>query len=204
MTSTRISMGLEDIAVDPGDHICALYRGEEGRDALLRPFLHEALREGDKVIGVVDVADPDALLDRLAPDADQWEAADQLELVRADEAYLPDGEFRPQEMLQFLAERVRSALAESRFRFVRLIGEMTWALREVPGAGDLMRYESELNRSLWRHPSQINVCMYDLERFVDGGLLIEMLRTHPKVLLGATVIRNPWYVAPDEWLALHS
>jgi hypothetical protein len=38
-------------------------------------------------------------------------------------------------------------LAGGGFSFARAVGEMTWAVAEVIGAGNLVRYESELNGS---------------------------------------------------------
>lgn len=69
---------------------------------------------------------------------------------------------------------------------------MTWALRGLPGASDLTRYEARLNRLLPR--CQVILCLYDLERFTDGHVLMELLRTHPKVLMSGQLLENPWYV----------
>jgi hypothetical protein len=41
---------------------------------------------------------------------------------------------------------------------------------------------------------------YVLRRF-SGELLVYVLKTHPKVLLGGMVLDNPYYLEPDEFLA---
>jgi hypothetical protein len=79
---------------------------------------------------------------------------------------------------------------------------MTWALRQVPGVEELVSYESELNRFLPRYP-QVILCLYDLERF-SGEIIIDLLKTHPRVLLGSMVLDNPNYLEPDEFLAVRS
>jgi hypothetical protein len=79
---------------------------------------------------------------------------------------------------------------------------MTWALRQAPGVEELVIYESELNRFLPRYP-QVILCLYDLERF-SGEIIIDLLKTHPKVLLGSMVVENPHYLEPDEFLAVRS
>lgn len=76
---------------------------------------------------------------------------------------------------------------------------MTWALRDLPGVAQLVAYEGKLNAFLPRYP-QVILCLYDLEKFSDGQVLIDLLRTHPKVLLGGQVLENPWYVEPAEYL----
>ncbi|MDT7713826.1 MAG: hypothetical protein QOG46_2733, partial [Pseudonocardiales bacterium] len=47
---------------------------------------------------------------------------------------------------------------------------------------------------------QVLFCLYDLEQF-RGDLLYEILKTHPKVLIGSTVLENLYYVPPDEFVA---
>jgi hypothetical protein len=62
-----------------------------------------------------------------------------------------------------------------------------------------MGYESELNHFLPRYP-QVILCLYDLERF-DGEVVVDVLKTHPKLLVGCTMLENPYYVEPEEFLA---
>lgn len=79
---------------------------------------------------------------------------------------------------------------------------MTWALQDLPGVEQLLAYEARLNEFLPRYP-QVILCLYDLEQFSNGQILLDLLRTHPKVLLSGQLLDNPWYTRPDEYLALH-
>src|SRR6266511_2742173 len=160
--SATVDLGIGGLEVRSGDHICAFYRGAE-RDDVLVPFLEPGLRER---------------LQRR-----------QLELVDFDSSYLASGQFVPDQMLEFWDHNVGSALQGGDYRFVRAAGEMTWALGDLPGVDQLVAYESELNRFLPRY-SQVILCLYNIERF-SGALLLDMLKTHPKVLLGGTVFDNP-------------
>ena len=76
---------------------------------------------------------------------------------------------------------------------------MSWAHRDESVVSVLMGYESELNRIMSNFP-QVNLCLYDLTR-CSGDLLMDVLKTHPKALLGGMVIDNPYYLDPDEFLA---
>ena len=67
-----------------------------------------------------------------------------------------------------------------------------------PGVDELVSYESKLNRFLPRYP-QVILCLYDLNRFT-GEILLDLLKTHPKVLLGGMLVANPYYLDPDEFL----
>lgn len=196
-----VDTGLPGVSMVPGDHICAFYRGNDQRDDVLVPYLRAGLLSGEKCISVVDLVDPQWLATAVE-DVPQ-RAAGQLTLHRSEQTYLVGGRFRMEHMLAFWDEGTIAALDAGDYDFVRLSGEMTWALRQAPGVDQLVPYEAALNRSLPRYP-RVALCMYDLERFTDGELVLDILRTHPKVLMGGAVIDNPWYVEPDHFLATSS
>ena len=105
-----------------------------------------------------------------------------------------------QRMLDFWVQEVDASISDEGFPFVRSVGEMTWALRDVPGVDELVRYEIRLNRFLPRYP-QVILCLYDLEQFTDGRILMEMLKSHPKVLMSGQILENPWYLPLGDDLA---
>jgi hypothetical protein len=129
-------------------------------------------------------------------------APEQLDIRSSKETYLRRGTFSTQEMLDFWDDSVGAALNEDGFPFVRSTGETTWTLQELPGLYDFMTYEAELNRFLPRYP-QVILCLYDLDHF-GGQILVDILKTHPKVLMGGTVLENLHYLDPDEFLASRS
>jgi hypothetical protein len=195
-----IDLGVSGLEVHIGDHICAFYRGAE-RDDILVPFLEAGLRMGDKCICVLDAARPESLLALLdEPQVQERLERRQLELVDFEWVYPGSGRFVPDRMVEFWEHNVHSALEGGGYRFFRAAGEMTWALRDMPGLDQLATFESEVNRFMPRYP-QVYLCVYDIERF-SGEQILDMLKTHPKVLLGGMVFDNPYYIEPDEFLAL--
>jgi len=195
--TTSLTMGLPGVELTPGDHICAFYRGAAQRDELLLPYLREGLRVGDKCICVTD--DPAAGESVRALPAD----AGQLQAMDSATTYVVGGYFAIDRMIEFWDGAVGRAVVGDGYRFVRAVGEMTWALRGLPGVEHLLAYEARLNDFLPRYPQMI-LCLYDLEQFSDGQILLEILRTHPKVLLSGQLLDNPWYIEPDEDLAQHA
>jgi DcmR-like sensory protein len=197
-----VPLGVAGVTVSPGDHVCAFYRGSGQRDEILGPFLREALLAGDKCICALDDPAPLAVTGPLVDNA-ELDAALQtgrLELLPAAAAYVGNGRFCVEDMLAFWERGIGTAVRTDGFGFVRAVGEMTWALREVPGVEHLLTYEALLNDFLPRYP-QVILCLYDLERFTDGTMLLDLLRTHPFVLLGGQLLENPWYMRPAEFLA---
>lgn len=199
--SVTLDFGIPGVEVAQGDHLCAFYRGLRDRDRVLIPYLRAGLVVGDKCLCVVDATDPETVLAELRChlDADRRVAERQLDVLASQHTYLHTGGFRTDRMIEFWDGAVRSALGEGGFSFVRAVGEMTWALRDVPGVDELVGYESRLNRFVPLHP-QVILCLYDLERF-SGELIMDILKTHPKILVRGMVTENPYYLEPEEFLA---
>lgn len=198
METLTVELGLPGVQVAPGDHVCAFFRGARGRDEILVPYLKSGLASGDKCIAVLDRAESDTVRRELGLAADEA-AWDQLDLLRSEETYLRGGSFSIPAMLDFWSETVDGSLGPDGYSFARCLGEMTWALRQMPGVAELVDYESELNRFLPLFP-QVIICLYDLDLF-DGQVVTDLLRTHPKLLLCGSVVDNPYYLEPDEYLA---
>ena len=185
--------GVEDVS--PGTHFCALYSRPAERDRLMFSFLEEGLRNGDKCLCLIDDVEPTLVQDRAVGQLAPGSSA-QLDVGSASDAYLRSGEFSVDDMLGFLSESVDAAIGDD-FHLVRVAGEMSWVLPGPPGWHDLFRYESAVNQAVEEMPA-ILMCLYDLQKF-GADMLVEVLFTHPKVLLDRTVIDNPHYVQPLDY-----
>jgi DNA-binding CsgD family transcriptional regulator len=194
-----LSLGIPGVgAVSAGTHFCALYSGPEERDRLLFPFLEEGVRHGDKCLCLIDDVEPALVRDRVLgqPGPGYAQRAAQLDVERSSDVYLRSGEFTVDAMTDFLTDSVNTAI-EDEFVLLRAAGEMSWVLPGPPGQGELFNYESGLNHLVEEVPA-ILICLYDLQKF-GADMLVEVLRTHPKVLLDRTVIDNPHYVHPQRY-----
>jgi len=193
-----VSSGIDGIGLMTGSHVCAFYRGDSDRDRLLSGYLGAGLTAGDKCICVVDSAHTAAWLRALPGSGDEpGPAAGQLDIHLPETTYLAGGEFTTSDMLTFWTENMSKAAVEG-YSFYRLAGEMTWALRDAPGVEHLVGYESELNRVTASCPV-IVLCLYDLDRF-SGEVVVNIVKTHPQVLVQGILVENPYYVGPDEFL----
>jgi hypothetical protein len=192
--------GIPGLGVGPGDHVCAFYFGVEERDQVLLPYLRAGLVAGDTCICVVDATEPDAVLEKIGGGIDVagCVASRQLDVRPTSKAYLRNGRFSTEEMIQFFEDFVIAATKDG--GGARIAGEGAWAADEPPAAEELIEYESELNRLMTTYPQMI-LCLYDLAR-LGGGMVVDLLKTHPKILLGGLVLENPHYLTPDELRAL--
>jgi hypothetical protein len=200
--SLPLGSGLPVAPMKTGDHICALYSGPDELEATLAPYLAAGLVAGDKCVCIVEATGRTALLDEVGRDVDvdACIASGQLELFTAAESYLRRGVFSAEEMLEFWTDSLDRSLHHDGFELARNAGDTTGVADLVEEFDEFAVYESHLNRLAAEYPQTV-LCMYDL-RLVGGGIMLDLLRTHPKLLLGGLVMENPHYLTPDEYLTL--
>ena len=146
----------------PGDHLCCLYRTEEEHRALLTPFLRQGLEQGERVIYIVDARTEEIINGYLQDNGIAvypYCASGQLKILTVDDAYMREGVFDPDGMIQLLRREMESALAEG-YKALRVTGEMSWALRELSGSGRLIEYEAKLN-DFFPGSHCLAICQYD-------------------------------------------
>jgi anti-anti-sigma factor len=164
------------VAVRPGEHACCRFSRAEDRERLAFAFVHDGLRRGHKVIYLCDSDDTSDFVARLAAVDDRVEpalASGQLDLRPARDAYLPDGTFRMEDMLE--AGRADRLLARQEgYAGLSLTGEMS-ALCGAPGSETLAEYERRLADG--EHDDCIVLCQYDHGRF-SPALLSDLARSH--------------------------
>jgi hypothetical protein len=190
------NIGLPGADIHSQDHICALFDGEAQRDEILFPFLQAGLDDGDKCVLVLDHDEPRDVLGRFADAAtlDGWTASGALDVRGAAPADPDARALVVDEMLANWDDAVTAAQAGSEFDFVRVTGDATWWGPRTD-VETLVSYESELNHYI---PDRMAVlCLYDVSR-CESALLIDAVRTHPRLLVGSVVIENPYYLPPAD------
>jgi hypothetical protein len=74
---------------------------------------------------------------------------------------------------------------------------MEWALEDREGVSDLIEYEARFN--LIHDARDPVICAYDLRKFT-GDVIMDILRTHPTMLVGGVLMENPFFISPDQFL----
>jgi hypothetical protein len=181
-------------------HVCAFFHSKEEEYRVLMPFIKEGFEKGDRAFHVVDPKHrPDHLqrLQREGIDVAEAESTGQLEVRPWQEAYIKDDYFDQYRMI----ETIKDALAPEKKppgKLTRLVANMEWALEDLPGVHDIVEYETRLNHVLPEYHDPV-ICTYDLSRF-DASVVMDIMRTHPMVIVGGILQENPFYVPPDEML----
>lgn len=182
----------------PGDHACQLYATEDEHRAVLTPFMQHGLERGERVLYVADfhtAAEIQSYLRDTGLDVETYLTRDQLRLVSPADTYLHGGEFDPQEMIARLQTETELALRDG-YTALRVTGEMTWALRGLPGSDRLLEYEIALER-FFADAQALAICQYDRRRF-SPELLLRVVEVHPHIIIGTEVCDNFYFVPSGE------
>jgi PAS domain S-box-containing protein len=188
------------VELGPGDHLCCIYQTEAEHRAVLTPFLRQGLERGEKVLYIVDDRTAEEILDYLRDDGldvEPYLDRGQLAILTRHDAYVRGGSFDPDAMIALLEDETEQALAEG-YTALRVTGEMSWALRGLPGSERLIEYEAKLNQ-FFVDRQCLAVCQYDRRRF-ESEVLLDVLRTHPIAVIGTQIYENFYYVPPEELL----
>jgi hypothetical protein len=181
-------------------HICAFFHSADEEYRVVLPFIKDGFECGHKALHVVNPRLRDEHRERLASagiDVAAAEKSGQFDLRNWADVYLRDGRFDKDRMLALIRD-VLDGGREQGFVLTRMVAHMEWALEKQPGVDDLVEYEARVNY-IWPRFKDAVICVYDLAKF-GGHIVMDILRTHPMVLIGGIIQENPFFVPPDEFL----
>ena len=181
-------------------HVCAFFNNDEEEYRILLPFIKDGLKAGDKAVHVLNPKQNQDHLQRLTAagiDPADAQQRGQLEIRTNTEVYLPDGRFDQDRMLQVF-EQLASGNAVGEFPLSRICCRMDWAVEDRSHVDDVIEFESRVNE-VWLHHDDAVICTYHLGQF-GGDAVIDIMRTHPMVIVGGILQKNPFFVPPEEFL----
>jgi MEDS: MEthanogen/methylotroph, DcmR Sensory domain len=181
-------------------HVCAFFNSVDEEYRLLVPFIQDGLACGHKAVHVVNPEQRGDHLRRLAEaniDTVAAERSGQLEVRSTTDTYLQDGRFDPDRMLRVF-EQLASGNSPGGFPLSRIVCHMEWAAEDRSHLDTLVEFEARVN-DVWRRHDDAVICVYDLAQF-DGQVVIDMLRTHPMLIIGGILQENPFYMPSAEFL----
>ena len=181
-------------------HICAFFNSDEEEYRVLLPFIKEGFERGDKAVHVVNPDQHQDHTQRLTDvgiDPAAAQQSGQLELRTNTETYLRDGRFDQDRMIEVF-ERAVSDNHKGKFPLSRIVCRMDWAAEDGSHIDNLVEFESRVNE-VWRRHDDAVICTYHLPKF-GGDTVIDIMRTHPLIIIGGTLQENPFFVPPEQFL----
>src|ERR1700689_1624811 len=197
MKSVSAPISLAGSQLGETRHVCAFFNNDEEEYRVLLPFIKDGLESGDKAVHVLNPEQRQDHLQRLTAagiDPAAAQQSGQLELRINTEVYLPDGRFDQDRMLQVF-EQLASGNAKGGFPLSRICCRMDWAVEDRSYVDDLIEFESRVNDGGRRHADAV-ICTYHLSKF-GGDTVIDIMRTHPMIIIGGILYENPFFVAPE-------
>ena len=91
-------------------------------------------------------------------------------------------------------EQMASGNAEGGFPLSRIVCRMDWVPDGQSHIDDLIEFEARVNDVWCRHDDAV-ICTYRLSKF-SGDAVIDIMRTHPLVIVGGILQHNPFFVPP--------
>lgn len=181
-------------------HVCAFFSSDEEEYRVLLPFIQDGFACGDKAVHVVNPHQRGEHLQRLHAagiDSKSAQESGQLEIKTNEEAYLREGRFDQERMLAAF-EQMASGNAQSGFPLSRIVCRMDWVAGDPSRIDEVIEFESRVNK-VWEHHDDAVICTYHLARF-GAGAVIDIMRTHPLVIIGGTLHQNPFFMPPEQFL----
>ncbi len=199
--SRKISLGFTQEEFPAGTHMCYIYNDDRERHDTMLKYIECGLSEGEEVHyfyhpgkgETLEAAQERIGMRNLAAG---WQGV--FKLAQALDVYCPDRTFIVELMLGRLRDTYLASV-EHGFPGVRVSGEMGWALEGLPGTERLIEYEARVNTVVAEYPCTA-CCQYDARRF-DGATLFHVLSVHPAMVVHGQVVRNPYYIPPEKFLA---
>jgi len=168
---------------------------------VLGSFYKDGLDSGQKAAHIVDSANREEHLKRLADvgiHVQETMHTGQLEVLPWTDAYVRDHWFDQDAMLATVENLIQSGPAAG-YPLTRLVGHhMDWLFRDKSAAYNLVEYEARLNHVLSKHNDPV-ICNYNPSKF-GADVAMDIMRTHPLVIIGGLLRENPFFVPPEQFL----
>lgn len=192
------NMGFTQEVIPDCHHLCLIYDDEEQRRNIVAQYLAAGLRRGEIVRYFADTTAPEEIRGWLLAQGLELREDGSFGIAPAESAYCPSGRFEPQDVLDNMVARYAMA-KQAGYSGSRACGEMTWVLRGISGSERLLEYEVGINMIHETFP-YVGMCQYNARLF-DGAMLFQILQVHPYMIALGQIVRNPYYIKPEEFLA---
>jgi len=201
MARNEHSVEIAGVDLAGRNHVCAFFNTIDEEHRVLGSFYKDGFDRGEKATHIVDSENREAYLNRLGEAGVNVQAmmdTGQLEVLPWTDMYVRDHRFDQDAMLASVETLIQSGAAAGYAR-TKLVGHhMDWLFVDKPAVDNLIEYEARLNDVLSKYDAPV-ICNYDLSKF-GASVAIDIMRTHPLVIIGGLLRENPFFVPPDQFL----
>jgi hypothetical protein len=201
MAKNEHSAQLAGVDLGGQNHVCAFFNTIDEEHRVLRSFLKDGFDHGEKAIHIVESENREEYLKGLSSagiNVQEGMESGRLEVLPWTDMYVRNHRFDQDAMLASVESLIQSGAAAGYAR-TRLVGHhMDWLFLDKPAVNNLLEYEARLNGVLSKY-NDLVICNYDLSKF-GASVAMDIMRTHPLVIIGGLLRENPFFVLPDQFL----
>ena len=201
MARNEHSVEIAGVNLAGRNHVCAFFNTIDEEHRVLGSFYKDGFDRGEKATHIVDSENRDGYLNRLAEagiNVQEMTDSGQLEVLPWTDMYVRDHRFDQDAMLASVEELIQSGAAAGYAR-TKLVGHhMDWLFSDKPAVNNLVEYEARLNHVLSKYDAPV-ICNYNLSTF-GASVAMDIMRTHPLVIIGGLLREDPFFVPPDQFL----
>src|SRR3984957_9703263 len=201
MAASEHSVQLAGVDLAGRNHVCAFFNTIDEEHRVLGSFFKDGLDRGEKAGHIVDPENREEHLKRLAEagiHVQEMMDTGQLEVLPWTDAYVRDPRFAQDAMLATVEKLIQSGAAAG-YPLTRLVGHhMDWLFHDKPATYNLVEYEARLILFFSRNKNP-GTCNYNPSKF-GATVAMDIMRTHPLVIIGGLLRENPFFVPPEQFL----
>lgn len=201
MARNEHSAQLAGVDLGGQNHVCAFFNTIDEEHRVLRSFFKDGFDHGEKAVHIVESENREAYLKGLSAagiNVQEVMETGRLEVLPWTDMYVRNHQFDQDAMLASVESLIQSGTAAGYAR-TRLVGHhMDWLFLDKPAVNNLLEYEARLNEVLSKYDDLV-ICNYDLSK-VGASVAIDIMRTHPMVIIGGLLRENPFFVPPDQFI----
>jgi hypothetical protein len=183
------------------NHVCAFFNAIDEEHRVLGSFYKDGVDRGAKGVHIVDPENREGHLKRLAAagiDVERMMDTGQLDVVPWAKVYVRDHRLDQDAMLAAVEQLIQSATAAS-YPLTRLVGHhMDWLFLDKPAIYNLLQYEARRNQVVSKYDDPV-ICSYNPSK-LGATVSMDIIRTHPLVIIGGLLRENPFFIPPEQFL----
>jgi transcriptional repressor of dcmA and dcmR len=162
---------LEGMTIEYGSHLCTVYETDQGIIKLSIPFLADGLRNGDKCYLIASKSRQAIIFKHLTlvyPELDN--------AIKNNRLVIFEGATDSAKLYNFFENEFLTATQNGE-NYIRVLGDMIWAVEKQMNIDELMNFEMKYNHSLCRKFPVVSLCQYDAREF-SGTTILNVLKHH--------------------------
>ncbi|MEE9353978.1 MAG: MEDS domain-containing protein [Methylococcaceae bacterium] len=201
--ANHVHLKFVDASIPEGSHICWIFDNQKEPATLLPKFFKGGLDDNEMIwwfLGQIGAEAYETELENMGVDVPTCKESKQLRFSPMLDDVWDDDKLIPEKVVDRWRGVHEQAIA-SGYRSVRGGGDMGWLVKY--GKETIQRvieFESRFNTLTTTHPITA-ICLYNASLF-DGATILDALRTHPMTLIRGQIMKNPYYIEPEEFLSM--